>query len=240
MDSKYKILWSYANSKIFHFTSLPVIWARNQICAIGSQDKNEILYLLSVFNSPIIRNILKSNLKSEHEKGYLISTTSIKEFVRIPKITEDNQFIKDEIIKRTEEMLALEDVKLSDLVDFSDIMTQKFNSVKVEGNDLVLEKGDKEIKCKIKKDAELVKDTINEIQQDKKLFKEGKIILSELKNMTAIDFEKQKKNKDYIDDLVFALYFNILIEKIGIEKSGTIKTECEKNKFYKILDKKDK
>ncbi len=236
LDSKYKILWSYANSKIFHFTSLPIIWARNQICAIGSQDKNEILYLLSVFNSPIIRNILKSNLKSEHEKGYLISTTSIKEFVRVPKITEDNQFIKDEIIKKTEEMLVLEDIKLSDLVDFSGVMTQKFDSVSVSVNDLVLEKDGKEIKCRIKKDAELVKNTIKNIQQDKKLFKEGKIILSELKNLPAIDFEKQKKIKDYIDDLVFALYFNVPIEKVGLEKADVIKKEYEKNRFYHIIE----
>jgi len=126
-------------------------------------------------------------------------------------------------------------VKISDLVDFSEIMTQKFDGMRVESNSLVLEKEESEIKCKIKNDAELIKETIKNIHSDKKLFKEGKIILSELKNTPAIDFERQKEIKDYVDDLVFALYFNILIEKIGLESAEKIKEKCEESRFYKIL-----
>lgn len=238
LDSPYKILWSYINTKRFHFSLLPLIWARNQICGIGSQNKTELIYLFSILNTPINNKLLSTLLKSEQEKDLLVSIASLKQFVRVPKITEDNQFIKDEIIKKTEEMLALEDINLSDLVDFSGVLMQKFDSVKVEGGNLILEKDDKEIKCEIQKDADLVKNTIKRIQQDKKLFKEGKVIFSELKNMPAIDFEKQKKIKDYIDDLVFALYFNVPIKKVGIDKAKEIKKECEKSKFYGILDKK--
>lgn len=235
LDSKYKILWSYANSKKFHFSSLPVIWARNQICAVGSQEKNEILYLLSLFNSSIIEKVLKSNLKSEHEKGYLISTTSVKQFIRIPKITEENQFIKDEITKKTEEMLALEDVKLANLVDFSGVMIQKFDEMDVKEDNLVLAKDGKQIKCEIKKDKRLVEKTIKDISENKKLFKEKQIILSELKSLPAIDFEKQKEIKDYIDDLVFALYFNVPVKKVSLSKARETKQECGKNRFYKLI-----
>lgn len=235
---KYKVIWRTKDSPRFQFCDKDILLVGNQSLTISSNNKTEILYLLSIMNCSTNKVIIAKNLLQENEQSFFIPITGIKRFIRVPKITEDNQFIKDEIIKRTEEMLALEDVKLSDLVDFSGVMTQKFDGVSVSGNSLVLEKDGNEIKCKIKKDAELVKNTIKEIQQDKKLFKEGKIIFSELKNMPAIDFEKQKKIKDYIDDLVFALYFNAPIEKTGIEKAGAIKKECEKNKFYKIIENK--
>lgn len=236
---KHKIIWRTKNTQLFHYTERDILLVTNKYLNISSNKKFEIIYLLSLLNSSVNKAIFENIVKAQNEdtNKILISLRVIKEQIRVPKITEDNQFIKDEIIKKTEEMLALEDVKLSDLIDFSGIMTQKLDNMKVEGNNLILEKDGKEIKCKIKKDANLVKNTIKEIQQDKKLFEEGKIILSELKNLPAIDFKRQKKIKDYIDDLVFTLYFNVLIEKVGIEKAGAIKKECEKNKFYKIIEK---
>lgn len=206
---------------------------------ISSDNKLEIIYIFSLLNSKANRFIFNTFLKSENEKDILIGIKTIKEFVqRVPKITDDNQFIKNEIIGRTKEVLALEDVKLSDLVDFSGVMTQKLDDIKIEGNDFILEKDGKEIKCKIKNNAELVKETIKNTHSDKKLFKDKIISLADLKNLPAIDFKKQKKIKDYIDDLVFSLYFNVPIRQVGIEKAGVIKKECEKSKFYKILNKK--
>jgi len=163
---------------------------------------------------------------------------AIKEFVRVPKITERNQFIKDEIIKRTEEMLALEEVKLTDLVDFSGVMMQKFDDLVVEGGDLVLMKDKKKFLCKIKKDKNLVKQTIADKFNDNKLkLKDKEIILSDLKEMSVIDFDKQKELKNYIDDLVFALYFNARIDEIGLDKAEKIKKKCAENKFYAIMKK---
>ncbi|PIU83718.1 MAG: hypothetical protein COS68_02510, partial [Elusimicrobia bacterium CG06_land_8_20_14_3_00_38_11] len=82
LDSKYKIIWSYANPSHFHFSDKPIIWARNQICAIGSENKKEILYLFSILDSEITNKILISNLKTETEKDFLVSTSSVKEYVR--------------------------------------------------------------------------------------------------------------------------------------------------------------
>jgi hypothetical protein len=236
LDSEYKIIWSYINFDKFHFTSTPVIWARNQICGIGSKNKNELLYLFATLNSLATNKILESNLRSENEKDYLVSIASVKEFVRVPKITKNNQFIKDEVIKRTEEMLSLEEVKLSDLVDFSRVLIQKFDAVAVKGNSFVLYKDKRERKLKIKSNKALVqKTTADKYGSDELQFEPRKITLSELKSLPAIDFEKQTALKDYIDDLVFALYFNIRLTKVGFNYVAEIKKLCQKNKFYKLL-----
>lgn len=230
---KYKIVWSYINYDHFRFSQDKIMIDYNNVI-ISSDSKKEMLYLLSLFNSSLIENIFTNLLKNENEKDVLIGIKTIKEFVRIPKITEENQFIKDEIIKKTEEMLALEDIALVDLVDFSGVMMQKFDEMQVINNDLVLVKGGKQIKCKVKKDKKLVDKTIKDISENKKLFKDKQIILSELKSLPAVDFKKQAEIKDYIDDLVFALYFNVPVKKVGLGKAREIKQECEKNKFYKL------
>jgi hypothetical protein len=238
LDNPHKVIWSYANPQKFHFTSIPVIWARNQICAIGSKSIKEILYLFAILNSPVVNLILKLNLKSEHEKDYLISTSAIKQFVRVPKITQDSYSLKDDIVQRTEEMLALEEVKLADLVDFSNVMIQKFDAVSVKRDSLVLCKDKKERKLKIKSSKVLVEKTITDnYRSDKLKFESVKIKLSELKSLPAIDFEKQESLKDYIDDLVFALYFNIPLTKVGFEHADKIKKECEKSTYYQLVAK---
>ena len=61
-----------------------------------------------------------------------------------------------------------------------------------------------------------------------------KIVLSALKSLPAVDFEKQDKIKDYIDDLVFALYFNVPLQDISLEKAKLVKEACEENEFYKV------
>ena len=227
---------SYANPIRFHFTDLPVIWARNQICAIGSKNKEEILYLFALLNSPIISSILNFNLKSEHEKNLLISTTAIKEFVRVPKINEDNQFIKDEIIKKTEEMLVLEEKKLSDFVDFSNIMVQKYDSVSVKDCHLVLKRSDEVTKLDIRENFNLIKKVTYEKYNKKGLISDKQSIsLSELKDLPLIDCDKQRELKDYIDDLVFALYFNINIKNLGLNKETEIKSKLLANKYYNLV-----
>jgi len=236
LDSKYKIIWSYANPIRFHFTNLPVIWARNQFCAIGSKNKEEILYLFALLNSPIVFLILNFNLKSEHEKNLLISTTAIKEFVRVPKINGDNQFIKNEIIKKTEEMLVLEEKKLSDFVDFSNIMVQKYDSVSVKDRHLVLKKNDEITMLDIKESFNLTKNVIYEKYNKEGLISDKQSIgLSELKDLPVIDYEKQYQIKEYIDDLVFALYFNTNVNKTDLNKATKIKSKLLVNKYYNLI-----
>ena len=58
----------------------------------------------------------------QNERNYFVPLKAVKSLIRVPYITEDNQFIKVEIIRRAEELVNLEEVKLSDLVDFSHIL----------------------------------------------------------------------------------------------------------------------
>lgn len=238
LESKYKIVWSVKNPDRFCFTTHPIIFYMGKAVIICSDHKREILYLFSLLNSAITRLVLTLNLKSENEKEYLIPIKAIKEFIKIPKVTETNQFLKDEIIKMAEEMLALEEIKLSDLVDFSEVMMQKFDTVLVKGNNLILCKEKKENGLKIKGDKNLVGKVMADKYGSKDLgFEQNKITLSELKTLPVIDFETQAVLKDYIDDLVFALYFNIPLTKVGFNHSAEIKERCQKDKFYGYIQK---
>ena len=238
LDSKFKLMWSYANPSRFFFTTQPVIWARNQICAIGSDNEKEVLYLFALLNSSSITLILNSLLRSENEKNFLISTTSVKEFVRVPKIDERNQLIKNEIIKQTSQLLGLEELTLSDFVDFSNVLVQKFDNVITKDGCLVLIKDDKEIKLQIKDNLDLIKKIIDGNYGDQKLdFERKQILLEDLKSLPIIDFDKQKGIKGFIDNLVFCLYFNIDIPKDKVSDAKFVNSQCLKNKFYEQLSK---
>ncbi len=239
LEQKYKIVWSIKNPQKFYFTDIPIIFNMGIASIVCSNNKKEVLYLFSLFNFSATNLLLEINLKNENEKEYIVPIKAIKEFVRVPKITERNQFIKDEIIKRTEEMLRLEEIKLGDLVDFSAVIMQRFNEVAVKDGYLILEKDRKQIKLKTKDKQKAVEDAIKNKYQSDELKLDGgeKVILSELKDLPVIDFDKQKELKDYIDDLVFALYFNAPVKEVGLDRAGDIKALCEKNEFYKIISK---
>ena len=233
LNTKYKVIWRYANPDKFLFIKGENVFPRFQQFCIASNSKGEILYLLSLLNSKITNFLIDRLLKSENEKDVLLGIKAIKEFVRVPKIIEDNKCVKDEIIKRTEEMLSLEKVKLSGLVDFSGIMMQKFDSVRVQDGNLVLHRGTKERRLKIKSDRHVVAGAIAEMYPSEGLeFESAKISLSELKELPAIDFQKQTALKDYIDDLVFALYFNFPLGKVGFEYADEIKKTCRNSQYY--------
>ena len=237
LDSTYKIIWSYNYTTRFFLTNLSVIWARNKMLGIGTNSKSEILYLFSVLNSPITQKLLNKIIKIEQEKSILVSLQTIRDQIRVPKITKENQFIKDEIIKRTKEMLSLEEKTLSDFVDFSGIMLQKFDDAEIDGSNLVLKHNGNKTKLKVKNDVKLVSETIQKELKEELKLENKKINLADLKNLPVIDFDKQKELKDYIDDLAFVLYFNVPINEIGPSKSNDIKNLCSKNKYYQLANK---
>ncbi|MDR0522460.1 MAG: N-6 DNA methylase [Planctomycetaceae bacterium] len=213
LGTKYKIVWTYANTKRFYFTDQPVIWARNQYNAVGSNNRKEILYLFALLNARINGSILLKQLKNPNEKDFLISRSSLKDYIRIPKITAKNQKLKDAVIAETETLLALENVILQDIVDFGKLSVQKFNGIRVVNRQLVLTNG-REFRLPIKKGKEvLVKKVIDEKYLSGEMFSPPEIPLSELKSLPAIDFDQQTSVKKKIDDSVFALYFGIPVEK---------------------------
>ncbi len=133
-------------------------------------------------------------------------------------------------------MLNLENKNLSDLVNFSKVMVQKFDSVSVASGNLILEKGKDKIKISIRGDKSLVKNIIDEKYNKGLELDKLTISLSELKTLPIIDYDRQQELKDYIDDLVFALYFNIGLESLGPNKAEKIKAKCSKNPYYKLVN----
>lgn len=234
LEPQYSIVWRIKNTTGFKLTNRPIIFKMGTASIITSNSKFEMLYLLSLLNSSVSKVILESYLKIPTEKEYLLAILPIKKYIKVPKITPKNQFIKDEVIVKTQEMLDLEHIVLEDLVDFRTVMMQKFDKAEIKKDSLILHYAGKEISCKIKSDLQSVENCIA-THFHTKLFNES-IALQDLKKHSAFDQEKQNTIKNYIDDLVFALYFNVEIKNIGIENAEKIKQECQKNKFYTLIN----
>ena len=225
-DVKYKIIWRYMNPTKFYYSDKKIMVNHNWIL-ISSDNKQEMLYIFSILNSKVSRFVFEKLLKIPNEKSFQIGIKSIKEFSRIPIINNDNKKIKNEIIKTADNILSAEKAKLSDLITFSDVLIQKFDNVLVEKNNLILIKGGKRYKCRIIQNPNLVKKIISDVRNNGLFKKSETISLTSLKNLSAIDYEKQTALKDYIDDLVFSLYFDIKIKKVGVENAEKIKKNMQ-------------
>lgn len=232
--NKYKIVWSYTRLK-YYYSEIDDLMVGSNWLIISSNNKKEIVFLFALLNNFVNIFLLDKMLHISNEALLIASIKSIKQYIRIPKIISENQFIKDEIIKTTEQMLDLEKATLRDIVNFNGVQMQQFSKIAIVNNNLVLDT----LTLKIP-DAFInaVKTALIGKYFDKKgnpLLTE--IRLSELKSLPVIDFEQQQKLKDYIDDLVFVLYFNIPVKNIGIDHAGEIKQMCQENEFYSYINK---
>lgn len=216
------------------FTDKAVMISHNWVL-ISSDSKPEMLYILSLLNSTVTQYVLWKLLSNKNEKSFQIGIKTIKEFCRIPRIAETNQKIKDEIIAETERLIKLEKSTFSDCVDFSGILQQKFDSVEIKDEKLVISY---ENKCKIfpiSGDVSLAKQLLNEnvfLVMDES----GVGNIRELKKLPVVDFRLQQQIKDYIDDMVFALYFNVELSEIGFTNREKINRACMKHKYYAIIN----
>ena len=238
-NNTYKIVWSYMNFDKFYFSDDKIMIDFNWVI-ISSNDKKEMLFLHSLLNSVVNKSVLTTLLGNSNEQAILLGIRVIKEFVRIPRINKANDRIKNEIIKQAEQLLAMEDKTLEDYVDFKGVSMQKFDTLSTDKHNLFLSNGDLKIPVKIKTNHELVKQYV-----DNKCFplasgEQGKISLSTIKSFPVIDSQKQRQLKEYIDDLVFALYFDIDLTSLGIEKAKKVKSKCLKSPLYKTVNKINK
>jgi len=235
-EAKYKIIWRYMNTEKFIFSDENIMINYNWVL-ISSDNRNEMVYIFSLLNSSINSFVFKKLFSNENEKSFQIGIKSIKEFCHIPQITTSNSHIKNEVISCATELLAMEKNILSDLVDFKNIMLQKFDQVEVIGNNLSIKYKEISIKCRITGNAEIVKKSLQNVST---MIQEGIGNMSDLKEISAFDPEYQAQIKDYIDDLVFSLYFKVKLPELGFKNRDAIKKECAKHKFYELVNKTTK
>lgn len=205
---------------------------------ITSNNKEEMHYLLSLLNSKVSNLILETFLKIPTEKDYLVAILPIKKYIKVPKINPFNEKTKKEVICTTNELIEIEKHTISDLVDFKGIMLQKFETVEVVGNNLVIQYKDKEAKCKIIQNPNLVNTVVSSLKKMDLFNDDGIGSISELKSLSAFDKDYQLQLKDYIDDLVYALYFKVKLPELGFENAQEIKKVCAKHKYYQLVNSK--
>jgi hypothetical protein len=106
--------------------------------------------------------------------------------------------------------------------------------VEVKGNNLVLTFNGKDYLQKIAKSkTDSVEKLIAENFYDNNLiFNREEVTLPELQNLEAIDFEEQQQLKNHIDNLVFALYFEVEIADNQLDNFEFVQKECEKDENY--------
>ena len=108
-NQKYKIIW---NCRIFgniYFTDKNIIVKQSK-GIISSNNKKEMLFLFSILNSNITKELtnLISNIKTEHL--ILVATKDIKKYIRPPLInSQEQQDRKQKVIELTEQMLELDE-----------------------------------------------------------------------------------------------------------------------------------
>jgi len=234
LDHRYNIICRIKNFQKFMLIQYPLIFNMGQASLIATNNKDEALFILSLFNSSLNLKILKTSLKTANEKEFLVAIKSIKQYLRIPKITDSNQAIKHEIIAVTDRLLSLETVLLRDLVNLNGITMQKFDSYDIQEGHLILTTNKKSVRCKILPESlKTVRNTIaNKYGSVNQMITPAHITLIDLQALPAIDNDRQAKIKHYLDDLVFALYFDIELPDIGFANRAKINAKCKLSKFY--------
>ena len=210
-DARYKLAWPYMNPKRFFFCDKRVMFNFNQV-VIASNHRKEMLYLFALLNSAMSSWILDFNLRSPAEKDVLVGIKAIKSYIRTPKITEHTKPIKDEIIKHSDTMLNCEKHNLSDFVNFSQLMQQRFDSVDVVGHSLKLTRNKEDVLLPIESSAEIIKKVVSGTKPG------VEIVLSDLKSLPIVDLDKQRLIKEEIDRLFYKLY-NLSPEEVSLVKS---------------------
>jgi len=238
-ETKYKVIWNYIKPSRFYFIdeNENVLPKFQQYC-IGSNNRMEIQYLFALLNSTVNNFILEKYLRNENEKDILIGVKIIKEYIRVPKINSFNEHLKSEIITQTNKLFEIESYLFSNHIDFKGILQQKFDSVEVQGNKLIICYKTNCAKCNITGNSALVQQTLADNLPS--LTDENGIgSISELKNLPVIDFELQQEIKNYIDDLVYSLYFKVKQLDLGFANRDKVHSACVKHKYYKLINDSD-
>ncbi|HTE49027.1 MAG TPA: DNA methyltransferase [Candidatus Paceibacterota bacterium] len=204
-QKKYKIVWRYINPDNFKFSDKNIMLDFNWIL-ISSNNKQEMIYLFALLNSSLNLNILNALFKVQNEKSFLIGIKTIKEFVRIPKIdSAEKESKKESVIKLATRILELEKKSISDIVKINSLI-QRFDSMNVQKDKLILTENDNKYLFPIEKGYErVVSDSIKNYH-DKIGTPRKPISLMSIKEMPAIDSHTINALKNEIDELFMEMY----------------------------------
>ena len=233
-DAKNKIIWRYMNTERFIFTDKPVMMNHNWVL-ISSDKKSEMLYIFSLLNSSVTSYVLWKLLSNDNEKSFQIGIKTIKEFGRVPKITDENTYIKTEIIEESERILKIEESKMAHHVNFEGILQQKFDFLTVRDDKLLIQYENDCLEGKITGNPTLVAEVLVDYTNTL-LDANGVGSVRELKKFPMVDFRLQKEIKSYVDDLVFALYFNVTLAEIGFVNCDSVHKTCKKHRYYAMIN----
>jgi hypothetical protein len=106
----HKLVWPKSRAYEFYLTDVDILPSMSHAQFIGSDSREELLFLFAVLRSSLVRSIYAAMFELGAEQhGMFVAIKRIKEFVRPPKIdTLAQQRAKAEIVARVAEALALE------------------------------------------------------------------------------------------------------------------------------------
>ncbi len=111
LKTKYKIVWNKERNYKFYFTDRNILPNMSSQQIISSDNQEEMYYLFALLNSKVNEHIFKKLFQVENEKsGLYIVVRRLKEFIKVPVITEKNIFLKKKIIEFVGELFESENI----------------------------------------------------------------------------------------------------------------------------------
>ena len=120
-------------------------------------------------------------------------------------------------------------------VNFEGILQQQFDFLAVKNNKLLIQHKNHIVEAEITDSQVLVAEVLVDYA-DTLLDENGVGSVRELMKFPVVNFWLQKARKRYVDDLVYALYFNVKISEIGFQNRESVHKACKKHKYYAIIN----
>ncbi|MDD3744783.1 MAG: TaqI-like C-terminal specificity domain-containing protein, partial [Lentimicrobiaceae bacterium] len=207
---KHKIIWRTDNPQIYQYTDEKIIIDNNQSLLISSDDENEILYLLALLNSKIVKNHFSKLFQIENEVKYYVSIKRMKQYFRVPKINSKNNQQKVKLINNMRTILEYERKTIKNCIDGRNIILQNCLNVFVENNELVISSSNHNYKYEIMQHIDKVKSVIENYFSN---FENPNVNIKSIMDLN-LDFKKEIEDLSCENNkIVSCLYYGNIEEK---------------------------
>jgi type I restriction-modification system DNA methylase subunit len=206
---RHKLLWDKSRRIKLYYTDANVVPSMSHCQIISSDNKEEIFFLFAVLNSSITRRIYEAMFSLDNEKvGMYVVVSRFKRFLRPPLVdTPAKATAKKKIIGLVGKALAMEERVMSGFVDI-DTLVHRVDDVRVNGRQLVITHGEREISFPIARgSADLVDAALGAHFGDSGLLPASRVItVRELKSLPVFDEAAQSTILDEVEEIVLDLY----------------------------------